>query len=51
MSLYPTIGGNDVLGYALSGASGEDRSPNTATNLDPANYGSNDITNPNVFAS
>ncbi|MGY8909029.1 MAG: G-D-S-L family lipolytic protein [Flavobacteriales bacterium] len=45
------IGGNDVLGYALSGGSGEDRSPNTPTNLDPANYGSNDITNPNVFAS
>jgi lysophospholipase L1-like esterase len=45
------IGGNDVLGYALSGGSGVDRSPNTAENLDPANYGVNDITNPNVFAS
>jgi hypothetical protein len=45
------IGGNDVLGYALSGGSGVDRSPNTAENLNPANYGGNDITNPNVFAS
>jgi hypothetical protein len=45
------IGGNDVLGYALSGGSGVDRSPNTADNLNPANYGGNDITNPNVFAS
>ncbi|MBT4413890.1 MAG: SGNH/GDSL hydrolase family protein [Polaribacter sp.] len=44
------IGGNDVLGYALSGGSGVDRSPNTAENLNPANYGGNDITNPNVFA-
>ena len=45
------IGGNDVLGYALSGGSGVDRSPNTAENLNPVNYGVNDITNPNVFAS
>jgi len=45
------IGGNDVLGYALSGGSGVDRSPNTAENLNPANYEGNDITNPNVFAS
>ena len=45
------IGGNDVLGYALSGGSGIDRSPNTPENLNPANYGGNDITNPNVFAS
>ena len=44
------IGGNDVLGYALSGGSGVDRSLNTAENLNPANYGGNDITNPNVFA-
>ncbi|MHB0754854.1 G-D-S-L family lipolytic protein [Polaribacter sp. M15] len=44
------IGGNDVLGYALSGGSGVDRSPNTPENLNPANYGVNDITNPNVFA-
>jgi hypothetical protein len=45
------MGGNDVLGYALSGGSGVDRSENTADNLNPANYGGNDITNPNVFAS
>jgi hypothetical protein len=45
------IGGNDVLGYALSGGSGVDRSPNVPENLNPANYGGNDITNPNVFAS
>ena len=45
------IGGNDVLGYALSGGLGVDRSPNTAENLNPANYAGNDITNPNVFAS
>jgi hypothetical protein len=45
------VGGNDVLGYATSGGSGVDRSPNTAENLNPANYGGNDITNPNVFAS
>ena len=45
------IGGNDVLGYALSGGSGVDRSPNIAENLNPANYAGNDITNPNVFAS
>ena len=45
------VGGNDVLGYALSGGSGIDRSPNTADNLNPANYGGNDITNPNVFAN
>jgi hypothetical protein len=45
------VGGNDVLGYATSGGSGVDRSPNTADNLNPANYGGNDITNPNVFAS
>ncbi len=45
------IGGNDVLSYALSGGSGIDRSENTADNLDPTNYGINDITNPNVFAS
>jgi hypothetical protein len=45
------VGGNDVLQYATSGGSGVDRSPNTADNLNPANYGGNDITNPNVFAS
>jgi hypothetical protein len=45
------VGGNDVLSFATSGGSGVDRSPNTAENLNPANYGGNDITNPNVFAS
>lgn len=40
------IGNNDVLSYALSGGSGEDQNGN----LDPATYGSNDITDPNVFA-
>ncbi|MCI2229413.1 SGNH/GDSL hydrolase family protein [Polaribacter sp. MSW13] len=45
------MGGNDVLGYALAGGDGVDRSPNTAANLNPSNYGPNDITNPNVFAS
>ena len=41
------IGGNDVLGYALSGGSGVDQTGN----LNPATYGSSDITDPNVFAS
>jgi lysophospholipase L1-like esterase len=41
------IGGNDVLGYALSGGSGVDQTGN----LDPSTYGSTDITDPNVFAS
>ena len=48
------IGGNDVLGYALSGGSGVDQSPsatNPTGNLDPATYGGNDITNPLVFAN
>jgi len=45
------IGGNDVLGYALSGGDGVDRSENTAENLNPANYGLNDITNATVFSS
>lgn len=40
------IGGNDVLGYALSGGSGV----NQTGNLDPSTYGGNDITDPNVFA-
>ena len=47
------VGGNDVLGYALSGGSGIDQSPsagNPTGNIDPSTYGSNDITNPNVFA-
>ena len=41
------IGGNDVLGYALSGGSGVDQTGN----FDPASYGDSDITDPNVFAS
>jgi hypothetical protein len=41
------IGGNDVLGYATSGGSGV----NQTGNLDPSTYTSNDITDPNVFAS
>lgn len=41
------IGGNDVLGYATSGGVGADQTGN----LNPATYGSNDITDPNVFAS
>lgn len=41
------IGGNDVLGYATSGGIGVDQTGN----LDPLTYGSNDITDPNVFAA
>jgi hypothetical protein len=41
------IGGNDVLGYATSGGVGV----NQTGNFDPTTYGSNDITDPNVFAS
>ncbi|MDP5106145.1 MAG: G-D-S-L family lipolytic protein [Polaribacter sp.] len=41
------IGGNDVLSYALSGGSGKDQTGN----LNPATYGTTDITDPNVFAS
>ncbi|WP_142784335.1 SGNH/GDSL hydrolase family protein [Changchengzhania lutea] len=40
------VGGNDVLGFATSGGSGVDQTGN----LDPATYGGNDITDPNVFA-
>jgi len=40
------VAGNDVLSYALSGGSGVDQ----AGNFNPATYGSNDITDPNVFA-
>ena len=40
------VGGNDVLGYALSGGSGVDQTGN----FDPSTYGSSDITDPNVFA-
>ena len=41
------IGGNDVLGYATSGGVGV----NQTGNLNPATYGSNDITDPAVFAN
>jgi lysophospholipase L1-like esterase len=52
MSLNPTfftnwIGANDVLAYATSGGTGVDQAGNT----NPATYGSNDITDPAVFAS
>ncbi|MGB0880230.1 MAG: G-D-S-L family lipolytic protein [Polaribacter sp.] len=40
------IGGNDVLGYALSGGSGVDQTGNP----NPLTYGVNDITDPNLFA-
>ncbi|MDN3709463.1 hypothetical protein QW060_20915 [Myroides ceti] len=40
------IGSNDVLAYALSGGTGVDQKGNT----NPATYGSDDITDPNVFA-
>lgn len=40
------IGNNDVLGYATSGGAGQDQTGN----LDPTTYGSNDITDPQVFA-
>ncbi|MCK0123013.1 G-D-S-L family lipolytic protein [Gelidibacter sp. F2691] len=41
------IGGNDVLAYAISGGTGVDQTGN----IDPRTYGSNDITDPNVFAA
>ena len=41
------IGNNDVLSYATSGGVGVDQTGNP----DPSTYGSNDITDPNVFAS
>lgn len=52
MSLEPTfftnwIGSNDVLSYAISGGVGV----NQAGNIDVTTYGSNDITDPQVFAS
>ena len=53
LALTPTfftiseIGGNDVLGYATSGGIGVDQTGN----LDPSTYGSNDITDPSVFAN
>lgn len=41
------IGNNDVLFYALSGGTGV----NQTGNLNPATYGPNDITDPQVFAN
>lgn len=41
------MGANDVLSFAVSGGSGVDQKGN----LNPATYGSNDITDPNVFAN
>ena len=41
------IGNNDILSYATSGGSGVDQTGN----VDPSTYGSNDITDPGVFAS
>ena len=41
------IGSNDVLAYATSGGIGV----NQTGNLNPATYGGNDITDPNVFAN
>lgn len=41
------IGNNDVLSFATSGGIGIDQTGN----LDPSSYGSNDITDPQVFAS
>jgi len=40
------LGGNDVLAYATSGGIGMDQTGN----INPAAYGFNDITDPNVFA-
>ncbi|PQJ76744.1 SGNH/GDSL hydrolase family protein [Polaribacter glomeratus] len=41
------IGANDVLFYATNGGAGADQTGN----FNPATYGPNDITDPNVFAS
>lgn len=41
------IGNNDVLSFATSGGIGVDQTGN----LDPSQYGSNDITDPQVFGS
>ena len=41
------IGNNDVLSFATSGGVGVDQTGN----IDPSTYGSNDITDPNVFAA
>lgn len=51
MSLHPTfftnwIGSNDVLAYALAGGTGVDQTGN----MNPATYGSSDITDPTYFA-
>ncbi|GHC64229.1 SGNH/GDSL hydrolase family protein [Ulvibacter litoralis] len=51
-SMNPTffslwIGNNDILSYATSGGIGVDQTGN----LNPATYGPNDITDPNVFAA
>jgi len=40
------IGNNDILGFATSGGSGVDQ----LGNFEPTTYGSDDITDPNVFA-
>ncbi len=42
------MGGNDVLGYATSGG---DSGVDQTGNLNPATYGPNDITDPQVFAN
>jgi phospholipase/lecithinase/hemolysin len=52
VSMNPTffslwIGNNDILSYATSGGSGVDQTGN----LDPSTYGTNDITDPNVFGA
>ena len=52
MSKNPTfftnwIGANDILSFATSGGVGVDQTGN----MNPATYGSNDITDPGVFAS
>jgi hypothetical protein len=44
--LFLWIGNNDVLSYATSGGSGT----NQTGNLNPATYGANDISDPNVVA-
>ena len=41
------IGNNDILSYATSGGAGVDQQGN----IDPATYGPDDITDPNVFAN
>lgn len=41
------IGNNDILSYATAGGAGIDQ----LGNIDPSTYGSNDITDPTVFAN